>query len=75
MIDSVSIIISTFIASILFILGFILGERQSTSSIRQIVETVLQALKLQDHPNFKNATINPKTIQVEIGDGTTTLNR
>ena len=75
MVDSVDIVISSFISALFLITGFILGERQSKNAIYTIVLTVLQALKLQNHPNIKNATINRNTIQIELGDTTTTLNR
>ena len=75
MVNAISFTLSSFFSALLFIAGFVLGERQSKFTRGHIVETMLDALKLLNDPRFKDLKMNPKTHKLEFSDSTTSLNR
>jgi len=51
--ETVSIVISAFLSTIIFIAGLLIGSWQNKILIREGAKKLLQILKLQNKPNFE----------------------
>jgi hypothetical protein len=63
--ESVTTVITSFIAIIIFITGFIIGERQSKTMRHNFAENILSALQIASQGNIENTKYNRLTENYE----------
>jgi len=70
--ELITLTISTFISGILFVFGFLLGERQSKTATQdigdEVAERILNALQLHEQGNIGNTQYNRETRNFEMNN-------